>query len=146
MRAGLTELLLLGLLEVLASATSINLVLLLVTMVDERVNGLDQLAKLLLLTVELAFDAVKASHELLNLLIRLLLADILITLRAVQDMELVAELLLNILRVGTLLVLLLAVDRNEVGKVGALLALADLDHDAHDDVFEGVFALALLLS
>lgn len=114
MRAGLTELLLLGLLEVLASATSINLVLLLVTMVDERVNGLDQLAKLLLLTVELAFDAVKASHELLNLLIRLLLADILITLRTVQDMELVAELLLNILRVGTLLVLLLAVDRNEV--------------------------------
>ena len=114
-------------------------------MIDERIDLLDQLTQLLLLTVKLAFDAIETGHELLNLLVCLLLPDIFITLRAIQNVELVAELLLHVLRVDTLLVLLLAVDRDEIGEVRALLTLSDLDHNAHDDVLERILSLALLL-
>ena len=99
----------------------------------------------MLLAVELAFDAVETCHELLDLLIRLLLPNVFIALRAIQDVELVPELFLHVLRVDSLLVFLLAIDGDEVGEVGALLPLTDLNHNAHDDVLEGILTIALLL-
>ena len=101
---------------------------------------------MLLLAVKLALDTIETCHQLLNLLVGLLLSCVFVTFCAIKDVELVAELLLDILnRVRARLVFLLAIDSDKVREVRALLSLTDLNNNPHDDVFEGIFTLAFLL-
>ena len=65
---------------------------------------------------------------------------------AIEQAELTLELILDRCRIRTSLHLLFTVDCNEIGKLRALFALTDLDNDAHDDIFEGVFAIGLVVS
>lgn len=121
-----------------------HLALLLVTMVDQCVDLLDQADKLLLLRVELILKPVEADHHGAELLVSLLLIGASFALIAVKHLELVLELFLNSVFRGSRLVLLLTVDSNKVCQVRALLALTDLNDDAHNNILESVLAVYLI--
>jgi len=91
---------------------------------------------------ELVLNAVEAQHHDVKLLV---LLRLLFFFSAVEHEELALELCLDTLHVRTLLHLLLSIHLEEVGKLGALLALADINDDTHDDVLEEVFAVSHLV-
>lgn len=113
-----------------------NLLLFLLAMVDQAVDLLDQVAELQLLSTQVRLQSVEAIHHVIELSIVLL---VLALLAAVKHAEFALELLLDGKGVGTNLALLLSVYFDEVRQLGALLTLANLDHDAHDNVFEAIF-------
>lgn len=112
-------------------------------MVNQSIDLLDHTAKLLLLGLQLVMQAIENQHEAVKLLI---LRLVLCLIAAIEQAELTLELILDRCRIRTSLHLLFTVDCNEIGKLRALFALTDLDNDAHDDIFEGVFAIGLVVS
>lgn len=88
-------------------------------------------------------QAIENQHEAVKLLILRLVLSL---IAAIEQAELTLELIFDRCWVGTSLHLLFTVDCNEIGKLRALLALTDLDNDAHDDIFEGVFSIGLVVS
>ena len=112
-------------------------------MVNQSIDLLDHTAKLLLLCLQLVMQAIENQHEAVKLLI---LRLVLCLIAAIEQAELTLELILDRCRIRTSLHLLFTVDCNEIGKLRALFALTDLDNDAHDDIFEGVFAIGLVVS
>ena len=88
-------------------------------------------------------QAIENQHEAVKLLILRLVLSL---IAAIEQAELTLELIFDRCRVGTSLHLLFTVDCNEIGKLRALFALTDLDNDAHDDIFEGVFSIGLVVS
>lgn len=87
-------------------------------------------------------QAVEAEHHVIELAV---LCLFLLLGVAVEHSELVLELCLHATLGGTRLVLPLSVDGNEVGQSGSLVALPDLDHDAHDHILEAVLSEDLVL-
>ena len=112
-------------------------------MVNQSIDLLDHTAKLLLLCLQLVMQAIENQHEAVKLLILRLVLSL---IAAIEQAELTLELILDRRRIRTSLHLLFTVDCNEIGKLRALFALTDLDNDAHDDIFEGVFAIGLVVS
>ena len=88
-------------------------------------------------------QAIENEHEAVKLLI---LRLILCLIATIEQAELTLELVLDRSRIGTGLQLLLTIDSNEIGQFRALFTLTDLDNDAHDDIFEGVFTRGLIIS
>ena len=112
-------------------------------MVNQSIDLLDHTAKLLLLCLQLVMQAIENQHEAVKLFILRLVFSL---IAAIEQAELTLELILDRRRIRTSLHLLFTVDCNEIGKLRALFALTDLDNDAHDDIFEGVFAIGLIIS
>ena len=130
---------LLDLLEVLVFVLSKQLVFLLVAMVDQCVHLLDHAAQLLLLSTQLVLQAIETDHHAIELPVFSLDLGLL----AVEHAELVLELGLDLALRGTGLILLLAVDGDEVSQLGALLALTDLNDDAHHHILEAILTEGL---
>ena len=113
--------------EVLVLVHLGELVLFFVAVVDQSIHLLDHASELLLLCTELALKPREAEHHVIKLLVFLLVLGLFAT---IQDAELVLELSLDVHLGGTLLVLLLAVDGDEIRKLGTLLAFANLDNES----------------
>lgn len=146
LRLGLLHLLLLRFLnrfEILVLVHLGKLILLFVAVVDQSIHLLDDASELLLLCTELALKPGEAEHHIIELLVFLFVLGLFAT---IQDTELVLELSLDVHLGGTLLVLLLAVDSDEIRKLGTLLAFANLDNEPQDNILEAVFSESLVIS
>lgn len=110
---------------------------------------MDHTAKEVLLILQVILQLLELLHHVLELRI-LLVGRFFLLQVAIKHTELVLEFPLddtgcNSFAVLISLVLLGAVDFDEVGELGALLAFTDLDDDAHGSVLQAVSAVGLIL-
>ena len=110
-------------------------------MVNQSIDLLDHAAKLLLLSLQLVMQAIENEHEAIKLLILRFVFSLIAT---IQQAELALKLILDRSRVSTSFHLLFTIDCDKIRKFWTLFALSDLNNDAHDNIFEGVFALRLV--
>ena len=117
----------------LALAAILDLVLALVSVVDQSVDILDYGSELLLLSLELVMHPIEDEHEAVKLLV---LSSVISLFSAIEKHELVLELLLRVF-----FALPLSVDRQEIGQLGTLLAVTNVDNDSHYHVLEGILSI-----
>ena len=103
----------------------------------DAVDLLHNLAEEGLLVFEFVLKSSKFFHQVFILPVNVLfLLDL-----AVEHVEFVLELSLDVHSVGVFLILLLSVDGDEVGEFGSLPTVTDVDNDAHNNILESVISI-----
>lgn len=115
-----------------------NVDLVFISTFDKVIDLLDQTVEVLLLVAELLLHSIEVVHESVKFAV---FATFVMLVTRVQNFEFLLEFFLRIR-----LVLLHAIDGEEVRKFGSIFALPNLYNDPHDSVLEHILAHKSLIS